>query len=91
MLAVLGLLAVCAWLGSIGKNNKMFYVPMVFMLVVTVSSLVQTIMAKMGAAKAGVDPLWSYIQSGIGVLLIILVIALAVTSFKTLKKGKTAA
>lgn len=91
LLAALGLLAVCAWLGSIGKNNKMFYVPMVFMLVVTVSSLVQTIMAKMGAAKAGVDPLWSYIQSGIGVLLIILAIALAVTSFKTLKKGKTAA
>lgn len=28
LLAALGLLAVCAWLGNAGRNNKMFYVPM---------------------------------------------------------------
>ena len=27
LLAALGLLAVCAWLGNAGRNNKMFYVP----------------------------------------------------------------
>ena len=27
LLAALALLAVCAWLGNIGKNNKMFYFP----------------------------------------------------------------
>ena len=28
LLAALALLAVCAWLGNAGRNNKMFYVPM---------------------------------------------------------------
>ena len=28
LLAALGLLAVCCWLGKIGRNNKMFYFPM---------------------------------------------------------------
>lgn len=35
LLAALGLLAVCCWLGKIGRNNKMFHFPMFFMLVVT--------------------------------------------------------
>ena len=39
LLAALGLLAVCAWLGNAGRNNKMFYVPMAFMLIVTLTSL----------------------------------------------------
>lgn len=39
LLAALALLAVCAWLGNIGKNNKMFYIPMIFMLIVTLTSL----------------------------------------------------
>ena len=49
LLAALALLAVCAWLGNIGKNNKMFYIPMLFMLVVTLVSLGQTAMAKVTA------------------------------------------
>ncbi len=31
LLAALALLTVCAWLGNIGRNNKMFYIPMIFM------------------------------------------------------------
>ena len=31
LLAGIAMLAVAAWLGNIGKNNKMFFVPMVFM------------------------------------------------------------
>ena len=27
LLAALALLAVCAWLGNVGKNNKLFYLP----------------------------------------------------------------
>ena len=27
LLAALALLTVCAWLGNIGRNNKMFYLP----------------------------------------------------------------
>ena len=53
LLAGLGLLAVCAWLGNIGKNNKMFYVPMIFMLVVTIWSLCQTVQSRFTAIFAG--------------------------------------
>ena len=42
LLAALGLLGVCAWLGSIGRGNKMFYIPMVFMLVVLAVDLAFT-------------------------------------------------
>lgn len=81
LLAALGLLAVCAWLGSIGRNNKMFYIPMVFMLVVTLTSLVQTIMAKIAAGD-----MWSMIQAGLAIVLVILAIDLAVTAFRKLSK-----
>ena len=39
LLAAIGLLAVAAWLGNAGKNNKMFLFPMSFMLLVTICSL----------------------------------------------------
>ena len=56
LLAALALLAVCAWLGNAGRNNKMFYVPMAFMLVVTLASLVMTVVSKvqllLGPAQA---------------------------------------
>ena len=80
LLAALGLIAVCAWLGNVGKNNKMFYIPMCFMLLVTIVSLVQTIIAKL---TAGGD-IWNYIQALIAVLLIVLAIVLAYIAFKTL-------
>lgn len=51
-LCALGLLAVCAWLGNAGRNNKMFYVPMAFMLIVTLTSLVMTLYAKCMALAA---------------------------------------
>ncbi len=40
LLAGIALLAVCCWLGEVGKNNKMFYFPMAFMLCATLTSLV---------------------------------------------------
>ena len=46
LLAGLALMAVAAWLGNIGKNNKMFYFPMFFMLVATLYSLVMTVYNK---------------------------------------------
>ncbi len=83
LLAALGLLAVCAWLGSIGRNNKMFYVPMVFMLIVTITSLIQTIIAKF---KAGGT--WGYIQGALAIVLVVLAVDLAITAFRTLSKQK---
>ena len=45
LLAAIAMLAVCTWLGKIGKNNKMFFFPMVFMLIATLTSLVMKIIA----------------------------------------------
>ena len=84
LLAALGLMAVCAWLGNIGKNNKMFYIPMAFMLVATITSLCQTIIAKF---SAGGD-MWNFIQGGIACLLVVLAVILALVSFKTLAAQK---
>ena len=85
LLAALGLLAVCAWLGSVGRNNKMFYFPMVFMLIVTICSLLQTIKAKLTAGG-----MWGYIQSAIAIVLVVLAVDLAVDSFRTLHKQAAA-
>ena len=38
LLAALGLMAVCAWLGHVQKNNKMFFFPMIFMLCVNATA-----------------------------------------------------
>ena len=85
LLAALGLLAVCTWLGKEGKNNNMFYIPMVFMLLVTVCSLIQTIQAKVAACSAGGEGAgWAGVQAVIAVLLVVLALILAVMSFKTL-------
>lgn len=80
LLAALGLLAVAAWLGKMGKNNKMFLFPMAFMLVVTIVSLVQTIITNVTNA---VD-MWNWIRAGLGTLLVILAIVLAVEGIKTI-------
>ncbi len=86
LLAALGLLAVCVWLGKIGRNNKMFYVPMCFMLVVTISSLIQTIMAKLSVISAGgADTGWAILQAVIALVLIFLAVILALDSVVTLK------
>ncbi len=96
LLAALALLTVCAWLGNIGRNNKMFYIPMGFMLVVTLTSLFQTVTARVGMITssnpdvlAKVD--WgTYAQAILGSLLFVLAIVLAVEGCMTIfgKKNK---
>ena len=49
LLAGIALLAVAAWLGEVGKNNKMFFIPMAFMLCATLTQLIYTITAKLTA------------------------------------------
>ncbi|MDO4321532.1 MAG: carbon starvation protein A [Lachnospiraceae bacterium] len=89
LLAALGLLAVAAWLGSMGKNNKMFLFPMAFMLVVTIVSLCQTIMTNVKNATAGAgEVVWCWTRAGIGTLLVILAVVLAVEGVQTLSKQK---
>lgn len=85
LLAALGLLAVATWLGKVGKNNKMFLLPMAFMLVVTLTSLCLTIQSNFTAILSGATGLtWCYIRLIISALLIVLSIVLAVDGIKTL-------
>ena len=91
LLAALGLLAVAAWLGTMGKNNKMFLFPMTFMLVVTIVSLCQTILTNFKNATAGTgEVLWCWIRAGLGTLLVILAIVLAVEGVQTIMSKKKA-
>ena len=94
LLAALGLLAVAAWLGKIGRSNKMFMFPMAFMLIVTLTSLVFTIITQVNLIAAGTDVTWAIVRGVLAVLLIILAIDLVVEGVKTLSKqakAKTAA
>lgn len=84
LLAALGLLAVCAWLGNAGRNNKMFYVPMAFMMVVTLTSLALTVWAKIGLLAAGTMDAATVLQLVIGVLLMVFAVILAVKGCKTI-------
>ena len=90
LLAALGLIAVATWLGKVGKNNKMFFIPMAFMLVVTIVSLIQTILVKVAAIQAGTDFGWNIILVALAILLIILAIVLAIDGVRSLtaKKAK---
>lgn len=90
LLAALGLLAVAAWLGKMGRNNKMFLFPMAFMLVVTIVSLCQTIFTNVKAATspAAVGTVWNWTRAGIGTLLVILAVVLAVEGVQTMSKQR---
>lgn len=84
LLAALALLAVCAWLGNIGKNNKMFYIPMIFMLVVTLFSLAQTITAKFRIIAAVGPTTAPVVQLVLALVLFVLAIVLAVEGCQTI-------
>lgn len=75
LLAALALLAAAAWLGNIGKNNKMFILPMIFMLIATLSALVITLIKNVAAFSAGTATLST---EGLQILFIVLLIALAI-------------
>ena len=88
LLAGIGLLAVAAWLGNAGKNNRMFLFPMSFMMVVTLCSLALIVRNQiLIIMKGGAD--WGpYAQAIIGSFLIILALALAVEGYRMIFKKK---
>ena len=45
LLAGIALMAVAAWLGEVGKNNKMFFIPMIFMLAATLTYLAMKVIS----------------------------------------------
>lgn len=85
LLAGLALMAVATWLGNVGKNNKMFYIPMVFMLAATLTSLVLTIFKKI--ALIGNGAVWGdYFQLVFALAMAVLAIILAIEGCQTFVK-----
>lgn len=91
LLAGIGLLAVATWLGNVGKNNKMFLVPMAFMIVVTICSLCVTVKNQIGIISAGGADWGPYAQAILAVLLIVLAVFLVIEGVQTLAGKKKAA
>ena len=91
LLAALGLLAVATWLGNIGKDNKMFLLPMAFMLCVTIASLAINTKTQLGLISAGGADWGPYVQAILGVIMIVLAVVLAIEGVMTIAKQKKAA
>lgn len=92
LLAGIALMAVAAWLGNAGKNNKMFYIPMVFMLVATITSLVMTVIAKVKTVAGGTAAWGDWFQMLFAAAMVILALFLVVEGIQTFSKqaGKKA-
>lgn len=88
LLAALALLAVATWLSNIGKDNKMFLIPMAFMLCVTIASLWINTVSQFGLIRAGGADWGPYAQVFFGVMLIILAIVLAIEGIITISGAK---
>ena len=92
LLAALALLAIAAWLGNIGKKNAMCWIPMFFMLAVTLFSLGINTKTQIAAIAAGGADWGPWAQAILGVLLMVLAVVLAVEGVQTIffKKKKAA-
>ena len=90
LLAGIGLLAVATWLSNVGKNNKMFLLPMGFMIIVTICSLCVTVKNQVGMITAGGADWGPYAQAILAVLLIVLAVILVIEGIQTLTKKKSA-
>ena len=91
LLAALALLAIAAWLGNVGKKNAMCWIPMFFMLAVTIASLCINTKNQIAAISAGAADWGLYVQAIVGALLVVLAIVLAGEGVQTIfgkKKAK---
>ena len=91
LLAALGLLAVATWLGNVGKDNKMFLIPMAFMLCVTIASLLINSWQQFNVILAGGADWGPYVQVVLGLMLVVLAVVLAIEGVTTIAKQKKAA
>ena len=91
LLAALALLAIAAWLGNVGKKNFMCWIPMFFMLAVTIVSLIINTKNQIGLITAGGADWGPYVQAVVGVLLVVLSIVLAIEGVQTIFGKKKAA
>ena len=93
LLAGIALMAVAAWLGNAGKNNKMFYIPMAFMLIATITSLIMTVITKIKLVAGGGAAWGDWFQLLFAAAMVILALILVVEGIQTFasqSKKKTA-
>lgn len=88
LLAGIAMLAVAAWLSNVGKNNKMFFVPMIFMLAATVTSLVLTIVAKIKMIAAASAAWGDWFQMIWSIGLVVLAVLLVIEGIQVIAKKK---
>ena len=88
LLAGIALMAVAAWLGNAGKNNKMFYVPMVFMLAAPLCSLVITIKNKIVMIAAAEAAWGDWFQLIFAAAMAVLALFLVVEGYQSFKRQK---
>ena len=90
LLAGIAMLAVCTWLGKVGKNNKMFYFPKCFMIVATITSLCTTVIGKLKVIGGGAAVWGDWYVAIWSTILVVLAVILAITAVKTLtEQAKT--
>lgn len=83
LLSGIALMAVAAWLGNVGKNNKMFFIPMIFMLAATITSLVMTVVKKIGLIGSGAALWGDWFQLLFAAAMVILACFLIVEGIQT--------
>ena len=83
LLAGIALLAVAAWLGNVGKNNKMFYIPMAFMLIATITSLIMTVITKIKMIAASTAQWGDWFQLLFATAMVVLAVILVIEGIQT--------
>ena len=91
LLAGLALMAVAAWLGNVGRNNKMFIFPMIFMLCATLTQLAITVIKKIGLIGSGAAAWGDWFQLVFAAAMFVLAIILVIEGIQTFSKQKAAA
>lgn len=88
LLSALVLITLCVFLKVTGRSNKMLFPPMIIMLCVTFTALVQRVIVLVKAISACTDIFGSVLQLVVAVLLIALGLTIAVNSAKSYVKSK---
>lgn len=88
LLSALVLITLCVFLKVTGRSNKMLFPPMIIMLCVTFTALIQRVIGLVKSLAAGQEIFASVIQFVVAVLLIVLALIIVVNSFKSYVRSK---
>lgn len=88
LLSALVLITLCVFLKVTGRSNKMLFPPMIIMLCVTFTALIQRVIGLVKSLAAGQEIFASVIQVVVAVLLIVLALIIVVNSFKSYVRSK---